>query len=86
MNRLAKCPVYGKEFTADRLTQTYCSAACRHRDEAPPAQRACGKTVRSFRCLRWTADVLYSLSLRQYGENLCLRIRKEWFILRALWY
>ena len=57
MNRLAKCPVCGKDFTADRSTQTYCSAACRryayrHRDEAPPAQRACGKTVRSFRCLR----------------------------------
>ena len=57
MNRLAKCPVCGKEFTADRSTQTYCSAACRryayrHRDEAPPSQRACGKTVRSFRCLR----------------------------------
>ena len=57
MNRLAKCPVCGKEFMADRSTQTYCSAACRryayrHRDEAPLSQRACGKTVRSFRCLR----------------------------------
>ena len=57
MNRLAKCPVCGKEFMADRSTQTYCSAACRryayrHRDEAPPSQRACGKTVRFFRCLR----------------------------------
>ena len=38
MNRLAKCPVCGKEFTADRSTQIYCSAACRryayrHRDD-----------------------------------------------------
>ena len=57
MEREAVCPVCGKEFMADRSTQRYCSAACRryayrHRDEAPPAQRACGKTVRSFRCLR----------------------------------
>ncbi|WP_143747171.1 MULTISPECIES: hypothetical protein [Megasphaera] len=57
MKRQAICPVCGKEFTADRSTQRYCSDLCRryayrHRDEAPPAQRACGKTVRSFRCLR----------------------------------
>ncbi|WP_317381582.1 hypothetical protein [Megasphaera stantonii] len=58
MEREAKCPVCGKIFTAHRATERYCSAACRryayrHRDEAPPSQRASsGKTLRSFRCIR----------------------------------
>lgn len=58
MNRLAKCPVCGKEFTAHRATERYCSVICRryayrHRDEAPPSQRdSSGKTLRSFRCIR----------------------------------
>lgn len=57
MEREAKCPVCGKVFTAHRATERYCSASCRryayrHRDEAPPSQRAGGKTLRSFRCIR----------------------------------
>ena len=64
MNRLAKCPVCGKEFTAHRATERYCSVICRryayrHRDEAPPSQRASsGKTLRSFRCIRCGKQVV----------------------------
>ena len=71
MEREAVCPVCGKAFTADRSTQRYCSAACRryayrhrdryayrHRDEAPPSQRAVGKTLRSFRCIRCGKQVV----------------------------
>ena len=63
MEREAVCPVCGKTFVADRSTQRYCSAACRryayrHRDEAPPSQRAVGKKLRSFRCIRCGKQVV----------------------------
>ena len=59
MEREAICPVCGKPFIADRISQKYCSAVCRryayrhrHEDETPPSQQAAGKTLRTFRCLR----------------------------------
>ena len=63
MERETVCPVCGKMFTADRSTQRYCSANCRryayrHRDEAPPSQRAGGKVLRSFRCIRCGKQVV----------------------------
>lgn len=57
MKRPAVCPVCGKEFTASRATQKYCSTTCRlwayrhwpNVHESIPAQ---GKILRTFCCLR----------------------------------
>ena len=50
---------------ADRSTHRYCSAVCRryayrhrHEDETPPSQRAGGKVLRSFRCIRCGKQVV----------------------------
>lgn len=57
MKRQAICPVCGKEYTADRITQKYCSAFCRryaHRHGANNHVRAPRKkpSLRVFRCLK----------------------------------
>ncbi|MDN0045409.1 hypothetical protein QVN49_00095 [Megasphaera hexanoica] len=82
MEREAVCPVCGKTFMADRSTQRYCSAACRryayrHRDEAPPSQRAGGKVLRSFRCIRcgkWVVVTQGADKRRKFCSPHCERL------------
>lgn len=57
VKRPAVCPVCGREFTAVRITQKYCSTACRlwayrHRPNVHASLPAKGKILRTFRCLR----------------------------------
>ena len=56
MNRPAVCPVCGKKFTAIRMTQKYCSTACRlwayrHRPVNYEVASVNGELLRTFRCL-----------------------------------
>ena len=57
MKRQAVCAVCGREFTADRVTQKYCSSYCRryaHRHGANNHVRSSRKkeALRTFRCLK----------------------------------
>lgn len=57
MKRTAICPVCGKEFTAGRRTQLYCSSHCRryayrHRILPSPVQSGAETILRTFRCLQ----------------------------------
>jgi uncharacterized Zn finger protein len=57
MKRQLVCPACGREFTARRVTQKYCSTACRlwayrHRPNIHASLPAKGKILRTFRCLR----------------------------------
>ena len=57
MKRTAICPVSGKEFTANRRTQLYCSSHCRryayrHRDEISSESVGYVSALRTFCCLR----------------------------------
>lgn len=62
MKRQAHCPVCGREFTANRVTQKYCSARCRlyaYRHQARTAEpELTGRTIlRTFRCIRCNEQV-----------------------------
>ncbi|NJE33583.1 hypothetical protein E0L13_00880 [Megasphaera sp. SW808] len=57
MKRQLVCPACGREFTARRVTQKYCSTACRlwayrHRPNIHASLPTKGKILRTFRCLR----------------------------------
>lgn len=59
MKRQAICIMCGTVFTADRVTQKYCSSSCRrlaHRrgmnDHAKPSARAKRKALRVFNCVK----------------------------------
>ena len=57
MKRQAVCAACGREFTADRVTQKYCSSYCRryaHRHGANNHVRSSRKkeALRTFRCLK----------------------------------